>query len=100
MSKQDKFTRSAKGKDCTVRVPGVCKTAPNNETTVPAHLNGYGMGGKHSSIHIAYACAECHAWLDGGYARDSANGQYRDVWHLEAVIRTQQIMIKDGVLEL
>ena len=107
MSKQDKYTKSAKGKPCTVRIPGVCKPAPENETTVLAHLNGYGMGGKHLSIHGAYACAECHAWLDGGYTSDSYFMQSEEsprtiakFYHLEAVIRTQQIMVKEGILEL
>ena len=99
MSKQDKYTKSAKGQPCTVRIPGVCRPAPENETTVLAHLNGYGMGGKHLSIHGAYACAECHAWLDGGYAHNY-DKSVRDLAHLEAVIETQQIMVKEGILEL
>lgn len=99
MSKQDKYTRSAKGQPCTVRIPGVCKPAPDNETTVLAHLNGYGMGAKHSSIHGAYACSQCHTWLDGGYTKYH-HKKDRDLYHLEAVIRTQQIMIKEGVLKI
>ena len=103
MSKQDRYTRSAKGKACTVRIPGVCKPAPNNETTVFAHLN-CGGGTKHLNIHGAYACFECHQWLDGGYAKGSkylgAEIETRDLLHLEAVIRTQIIMVSDGVLKL
>lgn len=99
MSNQDKYTRSSKGQPCQVRVPGVCKQAPENETTVPAHLNGAGMGIKHANIHFADCCDACHAWLDGGYVND-VNGQYRDVWHLQAIIRTQIRMIEEGVLKL
>ena len=98
--KQDKYTRSAKGKPCQVRIPGVCMEAPEHDTTVFAHLNGGGMALKRSSIHGAYACLCCHAWLDGGYVYDRVNGQFRDLYHLEGVIRTQQIMIDEGVLEL
>ena len=103
--KQDKYTKSAHGKACTVRIPGVCRIAPDNETTVLAHVNGYGMAGKHLNIHGAYACAECHAWLDGGYANhvDSFQNntrEKRDLYHLQAVIRTQIIMVEEGVLKL
>ena len=100
MSKQDKYTRSAKGQPCTVRIPGICRPAPENETTVLAHLNGYGMGGKHLSIHGAYACAECHDIVDNRKWHEFLT--YDDVkrYHLEAVIRTQIIMVKEGILEL
>ena len=95
----DKYTRSAKGRMCQVRVPGVCR--PDPTTTVLAHLNGAGMAMKHSSIHGAYACHECHAWLDHGWTRTALGTRaVRDLVHLQAVIRTQEIMIKDGVLLL
>ncbi len=99
MSKRDKYTTSARAQPCTVRVPGVCKTAPENETTVLAHLNGGGMASKHLNIHGAYACFECHQWLDGGYINSSPSWK-RDLLHLEAVIRTQIIMVHDGGLKL
>ena len=98
-SKQDKYTRSARGQPCTVRVPGVCKEAPENETTVLAHINGGGIATKHYNIHAAYACFECHQWLDGGYVKTHSIDQ-RDLYHYEGVIRTQIIMIEEGVLIL
>ncbi len=99
MAKQDKYTRSARGQACTVQIPGVCRPAPDNETTVLAHLNGGGTGFKHSNIHGAYACHLCHSWVDFGYAKTHTVEQ-RDLLHLEAVIRTQIIMIDEGVLKL
>ena len=99
MKTQDKYTRSAKGQMCQVRVPGVC--VPDPATTVLAHLNGAGMGMKNYSIHGAYACHECHAWLDHGWARYRLGTRsVRDLVHLQAVVRTQEIMIKDGFLIL
>lgn len=100
MAKQDRYTRSAKGKPCQVRIPDVCRPAPENETTVLAHLNGGGMASKHYNIHGAYACSACHAFLDQGYANAGMDRCTRDLLHLEAVIRTQIIMIEDGVLKL
>lgn len=106
MSKQDKYTRSAKDQPCQVRIPNVCNHNP--ETTVLAHLNGWGIAGKHSNIHGAYACSDCHSWLDGGYCYDDEivahsamdRVSLRDLYHLEGVLRTQVIMIKKGVLKV
>ena len=95
-----KYTRSAKGQECQVRMPGVCNFNP--ETTVLAHLNGAGMGMKHVDIHGAYCCSDCHRVLDGhayaghmGFDIDELK-----LMHHQGVIRTQQIMIREGVLKL
>jgi len=93
-----KYTKSAKWQHCQVRIAGVCNN--NDETTVFAHLNGAGIGMKHEDILGAYACSACHAWLDGGYVQDGASRDIRDLEHLRAMVRTQKIMIKQGVLVL
>ena len=97
MAKQTKITKSARGEDCTVRIEGICKN--NTETTVYAHLNGGGVGAKVSDAHGCYACFDCHEWLDGGYIRTPNMQRYvRDLRHLEAVIRTQNILLNKGLL--
>ena len=98
-SKQDKYTKSARGQACTIRIPGVCKPAPDNETTVPCHLNGAGLGIKHSSIHLAYGCNACHDVVDHRVRTDWTDDQIQR-WFLEAVIRTQILMIQNGVLKI
>jgi hypothetical protein len=95
--KLTKMQMSAKGKDCMVRVPRVCNFNP--ETTVLGHLNGGGMGAKHSDIFAAYVCSACHAWLDGGYAASSTRDE-RDLLHLQGVIRTQPFFIDLGLIFL
>ncbi len=92
-----KYTKSAEGQNCTVRIPGVCNF--NTETTVFAHLNGAGMARKHSDIHGAYCCSDCHDVLDGRRKTEYLISDLR-LMHLESVIRTQEIMIKNGVLVL
>lgn len=95
-----KYTKSAQGQQCQVRIPGVCNFNP--ETTVLAHLNGGGMGMKHADIHGAYCCSACHDALDGRTNRHKINmsmGELR-LAHLNGVIRTQEIMIKEGILKL
>ncbi len=103
MSKQTKYTRSARGQDCCVRIPGVCNHNP--ETVVFAHLNGAGMGMKHADIHGAYACSNCHDFIDGRWSPstpDTFNITRGDIMlmHYDGMLRTQQIMIRDGILKL
>lgn len=93
--KQTKLTKSARGQNCQVRVPGVCNGNP--ETVVLAHLNGGGLATKHHDIHGAYACSDCHQWLDFGYAKNYTR-DYRDLLHLEGMVRTQNIMLQDGLI--
>ena len=99
MSQQDKYTKSARGQACTIRIPGVCKVAPDNDTTVPCHLGGAGMALKHASIHLAYGCDKCHSAVDGKLETVWSKLQL-DKWHLDGVIRTQILMIQNGVLKL
>lgn len=99
MSKQDKYTRSAKGKACQIRIPGYCKPAPDNETTVLAHLPGGGVGNKRLNIHGAYSCDVCHDIVDGRL-RTEYSAETLALYHHEGVIRTQIIMINDGIIEV
>ena len=93
--KTSKIRKSAKGEDCLVRAPGICNGNP--ETVVLAHINGGGMGRKNPDWQAAYACSACHEWLDGGYNRESTK-PFRDLLHLEAVIRTQSALIDKGLI--
>lgn len=86
--------QSAKGQPCQVRVPGVCNG--DWSTTVLAHLNGAGMALKAHDHEAAYACSACHEWLDGGFASTGYNRDVRDLWHLQAVIRTQRQLLEQG----
>ena len=94
----NKYTKSAKGQECQIRIPFVCNR--NSETTVLAHLNGGGMGIKHLDIHATYACSACHDAVDGRLKVHSATRQELKGMHLEGVIRTQVLMVQAGVLKL
>lgn len=96
--KMTPIRKSAKGQPCQVRVPNVCNGDPN--TTVLAHLNGFGMGMKAGDHEAAFSCSACHAWLDGGYVQAGYSRDIRDLWHLQAVIWTQQILIEMGLIEV
>ena len=92
-----KLRKSAQGQECQVRIPAICNG--NQETVVLAHLNGAGMGMKHADIHGSYACSACHDVIDGrvkaGIAQDSII-----LMHLMGMVRTQQIMLKNGLIKL
>ena len=100
--KQNKYTKSARGQDCQVRIPGVCNFNP--ETVVFAHLNGGGMATKNSPISGAYCCSACHDVLDGRVRiklRDYSDvGLMLKLWHYDGMKRTQDIMIAEGILIL
>ena len=94
--KTSKIRQSAKGEDCLVRAPGICNGNP--ETVVLAHINGGGMGRKNPDWQAAYACSACHEWLDGGYIKTGSWRDERDLLHLEAVMRTQAVLIGKGLI--
>lgn len=89
--------QQAKGRDCQIRLPGVCNGDP--ETTVLAHLNGGGMGMKRSDLACgAWACSACHDAVDG---RTQPRGwAYYDlqVAHKDGVIRTIEILEQEGII--
>jgi hypothetical protein len=62
-----KLRESAQGKDCQLRIPGVCNGNP--ETVVWCHLNGQeygkGMGHKAHDLFGFYGCSACHDVYDG-----------------------------------
>lgn len=76
--KSKKITQSAKGQDCTLRMPDICNHNP--KTTVGAHINGGGMSYKNDDGLIAYTCSCCHEWLDRGYVNmDLTHYTERDI---------------------
>lgn len=95
--KHPKLTQSAKEQDCQVRLEGVCNFNP--ATTIPAHLNGGGMGTKHSDMMIAYCCSDCHNVLDGVARSDFTQDELK-LRHLEAIIRTQYRLLDADLITL
>lgn len=93
--KTSKLRKSAKGKACQVRIPGVCRN--ETETVCLAHLGGAGWALKSLDIHGAYCCQRCHDVIDGrtkSWFDKNALKRY----HLEGVIRTQEIMVKENLI--
>jgi hypothetical protein len=59
--------RAARGRDCTLMLPGVCNRDP--ATTVLCHSNrladGKGMALKAPDTEACFGCSDCHDVLDG-----------------------------------
>lgn len=96
MIKSTKLRASARGRDCTLRIPGTCNFNP--ETTVLAHLpcGQKGMGMKSPDNLAIFCCSACHDRLD-----QRGNGEaidWRDV--LRALAETQGHWIAQGLMTL
>lgn len=88
-----KLRDSARGKDCTLRVPGICNW--DNSTTVLAHLpcGQRGTGLKSPDNMAIFCCSSCHDALDG---RAKAEIDWRDV--LRALAETQRHWLDQGLM--
>lgn len=98
-----KITESARGEPCLVRIPGVCISGGENETTVFAHLNGGGMGIKHPDCEGAYCCSACHDVVDGrvrNYRDSERDRDYVMLAFHEGCVRTRKKLIEKGLLTL
>ncbi|EAN3316110.1 DUF1364 domain-containing protein [Escherichia coli] len=90
--------KEAHGRECQVRIYGVCNGNP--ETTVLAHYRMAGICGtgmKPDDLIGAWACSACHDEID----RRTHNLDNKDarLYHLEGVIRTQAILLKEGKIK-
>lgn len=94
-----KLRDSARGEQCTLRIPGVCCGDP--ETVVLCHLpyGGRGMGTKCPDTHAAYGCHACHDAIDGrdGYL---VLPEERLECCLRGLAETQQRMVEKGLIEV
>ena len=97
----------ARGRDCQVRLIGVCNFDPS--TTVLAHVRMAGITGigqKSSDFHACWSCSSCHDRIDfrvpykvDGWD-DEKSRMYVQIAMYEAVIRTHYQLIKQGKVKL
>lgn len=88
----------ARGKDCMVRLPGICNGNP--ETTVLAHLRMAGvtgMGIKAPDVLGAWCCSSCHDAVDRRSEKDLER-EYLRLAFCEGIMRTQAKLVAEGVL--
>lgn len=96
-----KLRGSARDRDCTLRLPGVCNF--DSSTVVLAHspiANG-GTSTKGSDDHGAFACSACHAVIDSHQPRRGLSldeiyecwirgtQETRDIWRTEGLLTVE-----------
>ena len=97
-----KITESARGEECTIRLPKVCNYNP--ETSVWCHSNrskdGKGMGLKAKDENGAYGCSQCHAVYDRQHSRPKGMSlqEVEDRFTL-AMEKSQQILKDKGLID-
>lgn len=91
--------RYAQGKPCTIRVPAECSFDPS--TSVLAHIRLAGITGggqKAPDLLAAIACGICHDLVDGRRKSQHWTVEQLRLMHFEGVIRTQYLLIQEGIL--
>ncbi|MCY1297302.1 putative nuclease YbcO [compost metagenome] len=91
-----KLTKAARGRECQVRIPGICNGNP--ETTVLAHYRLAGTCGtsmKPNDLQGAWACSACHDACDGRAKTEYSHDELR-LMHAEGVVRTIDILVREG----
>ncbi len=94
-----KLRASARGQECTLRIPGVCNH--DRDTTVLAHIRTKGASGmaqKPDDWHAVFACSDCHDVLDKRKHVDFVLIPY--LYVIEALQRTQKIWFDMGLITI
>ena len=92
--------RAARGRDCTLMIPGVCNRDP--ATTVLCHSNrlehGKGIGLKAPDSAACFGCSDCHDVLDGRRPLPGwmTREQLEDTFDRATVI-TQEQLKQEGI---
>lgn len=96
-----KITQSAKGEDCTLRIPTVCNG--NTTTTIFAHIPGNkGTATKNHDIFGVYCCSACHDWMDRRIPESMyhfpSKLRYKEI--LRALQETQLKLVNKGLIKI
>jgi hypothetical protein len=92
----EKLRASAKGKNCTFAIPGICDHG--TETVVLCHVRDEtkGLGNKSNDYSAAFGCYHCHTAVDQHLLPLVDELFYT----LRAVLRTWAIWIERGLIVL
>ena len=92
-----KLRDSARGQDCTLRIPGICNF--DSATTVLAHLpcGQKGTGMKGPDMISVFACSACHDRID---ARTSSAPAVTGADMLRALAETQLKWLDMGLMTI
>ncbi|ELY5939604.1 DUF1364 domain-containing protein [Cronobacter malonaticus] len=92
--------KAARGRECQVRIPGVCNHNP--ETSVLAHYRmagTCGIGCKPDDWQAAIACNACHDVIDGRVKNTEFTREELRLMHAEGILRTHKIWRDEGIIQ-
>lgn len=92
--KSQKLRHSAKGKQCTLNVAGVCNYDPATVVLCHIQCEGGSMGAKTDDFSAVFGCYECHHWLDNYHGPE----EDRLFYTRRALVRTWKIWIEEGYI--
>lgn len=97
MFRSKKLLDAARGQQCMIQLPGICRNNP--ETVVAAHSNlyrhGKGRGIKAHDCFVAWACYDCHSELDQGH---KFNYEQKQEYWQQGFEKTLLQMFLQGIL--
>ncbi|RDU16027.1 DUF1364 domain-containing protein [Citrobacter freundii] len=91
--------KAARGRECQVRIPGVCNGNP--ETTILAHIRLAGLCGtgiKPPDLIATVAFSRCHDEIDR--RTHLVDAEYAKECALEGMARTQVMWLKEGLVKI
>jgi hypothetical protein len=99
-----KIRDAANGEDCTINSPWCLNGRDCNETVVLAHYgepDEKGTALKPDDTSAAFACAQCHDWLDGRYQPKKGDHPWADKeWYwFRGMRRTWRRLIEKSILK-
>lgn len=88
--------KDAAGRQCQIRIPGVCVSHPEDCSLCHAPLHAGFRGGsqKAPDLLAAFGCSKCHDEVDRRTRYVEAN--FARLCFYEGVLRTQAIWIEEG----
>ncbi|EKY4319269.1 DUF1364 domain-containing protein [Salmonella enterica] len=99
VKKKIDLTKQARGRECTVRIPGICSFNPESSVLAHYRLAGTcGTGYKPDDQQAAIACNCCHDAIDGRMKTEYTRDELK-LMHAEGVMRTQEIWRQEGFIK-
>lgn len=98
MKKKTNLREAARGRECTVRIPGYCNHNPDTSCLAHYRLAGTcGTACKPDDEQGAIACNVCHDIVDSRKRIKEFSREEIRLMHAEGVFRTQQIWREEGL---
>ena len=96
---QTKITKSARGEDCSIRLPTICSF--DESKTVFCHINTVfkGTGLKSPDLFGIYGCSDCHDVLDGRRKHSFTEAELYEAT-LDALVETQYKLVSKELIKI